>query len=75
MVPYICALKQRKYVSAMDSEFAMDLDDNFWKIMFNKKLLKHKDRLNVIFVQLSLFLLNPCFQQSSHLSYIYHLCC
>jgi hypothetical protein len=27
---------QENYVSAMDSEFAMDFDDNFWKIMFNK---------------------------------------
>jgi hypothetical protein len=62
-------------VSAMDNEFAMDFDDNFWKIMFDKKLLKHKDTLNVIFVHLSLFLLNPCFPQSSQLSYIYHVRC
>jgi hypothetical protein len=75
MLPSICASKPRKYVFAMDSEFAMDFDDNFWKLMFDKKLLKHKDRLNVIFVWFSLFLLNPCFPQSSQLSYIYHVRC
>jgi hypothetical protein len=29
----------------------MNFDDNFWNIMFGKKLPKHKDRLDVIFVQ------------------------
>ncbi len=54
-------LPNQENVFAMDSEFAMDFDDNFWKIIFDKKLLKHKDRLNVIFVQPPLFLLNSCF--------------
>lgn len=30
---------------------AMDFDNNFWNITFDKKNLKHKNRLDVIFVR------------------------
>jgi hypothetical protein len=30
---------------------AMNFDDNFWNIMFDKKLSKHKDKLDAIFAR------------------------
>jgi hypothetical protein len=56
MVPSISSYDQKNmhFPLTYFSGFAMNFDDNFWNIMFDKKLSKHREGLDVIFAR-SLF--------------------
>ncbi len=53
MVPFVPSFDQENMHLPLPyfSGSVMNFDDNFWNIMFEKKLSKHKDRLDVMFAR------------------------
>jgi hypothetical protein len=45
MVPFVPSSDREHLSLPYSSGSAMNFDDNFWNIMFDKKLSKHKDRV------------------------------